>query len=104
MNTNGAVIIRNDAETRRDRMADRAEKNGELQGAGEMEFSRMGLNENQNDLLKEIKELENEIEEIEKRIPPHSVRYEIIQLLEEKEEELKRKRELFRLRTDVKRG
>lgn len=64
----------------------------------------MGSGENQDDLLKEIKELESEIEEIEKRIPPHSVRYEIIQLLEEKEGELKRKKDLLRLINDVKRG
>jgi len=63
----------------------------------------MVLDENQDDLLKEIKELEGEIEEIEKRIPPHSVRYEIIQLLEEKEGELKRKRELLRSMNNVKR-
>jgi hypothetical protein len=45
-----------------------------------------------NKLLKEVKELEREIEDIKKRIPPHSARYEIIQLLEEKEEELTRKK------------
>jgi len=64
----------------------------------------MGSGENQDDLLKEIKELGSEIEEIEKRIPPHSARYEIIQLLEEKEGELKRKKELLRSINDVKRG
>ena len=53
---------------------------------------------------KEIKELESEIEEIEKSIPPHSVRYEMIQLLEEKEGELKRKKDLLRSINDVKRG
>jgi cell division septum initiation protein DivIVA len=47
-------------------------------------------------LLKEIQELEDEIEEIEKRIPPHSVKYELIQLLEEKEEELARKKLLIK--------
>jgi hypothetical protein len=52
----------------------------------------MTLKENKEKLLIEIKELENEIEEIKKRIPPHSVRYEMIQLLEEKEQELKRKK------------
>lgn len=34
---------------------------------------------NENKLLKEIEELEREIEDIKKRIPPHSARYEIIQ-------------------------
>ena len=62
-----------------------------------MDFSRVGLDENQDDLLKEIKDLENEIEEIKKSIPPHSVRYEMIQLLEEKEQELNRKKDLLRL-------
>jgi cell division septum initiation protein DivIVA len=52
----------------------------------------MTLKEDKEKLLMEIKELENEIEEIRKRIPPHSVRYEMIQLLEEKEQELKRKK------------
>jgi hypothetical protein len=46
-------------------------------------------------LLEEIEELEREIEDIKKRIPPHSVRYEILQLLEEKEQELTRKRLLL---------
>jgi predicted nuclease with TOPRIM domain len=55
----------------------------------------MGLDGEKNSLLKEIEELESEIEEIKKRIPPHSVRYEIIQLLEEKEEELRRKKALL---------
>jgi len=64
----------------------------------------MDLDGEKNILLKEIKELESEIEEIEKSIPPHSVRYEIIQLLEEKEEELKRKKDLLRSINDVKRG
>ncbi len=62
----------------------------------------MGSCENKDDLLKEIKKLEDEIKEIEKGIPPHSVRYEIIQLLEEKEGELKRKRELLQSINDVK--
>ncbi len=56
----------------------------------------MDLGGNSNSLLKEIEELESEIKEIEKSIPPHSVRYEIIQLLEEKEGELARKEELLR--------
>ena len=60
----------------------------------------MGLVGDRNSLLKEIKELENEIEEIEKSIPPHSVRYEMIQLLEEKEGELKRKKDLLRFGKD----
>jgi hypothetical protein len=45
-----------------------------------------------NKLLKEIEELERENEDIKKRIPPHSVKYDVIQLLEEKEEELTRKK------------
>jgi cell division septum initiation protein DivIVA len=52
----------------------------------------MTLKEDREKLLIEIKELESEIEEMKKRIPPHSVRYEIIQLLEEKEQELQRKK------------
>jgi len=52
----------------------------------------MTLKEDKEKLLIEIKELENEIEEIRKRIPPHSVRYEMIQLLEEKEQELEIKK------------
>ncbi len=55
----------------------------------------MGLDGEKNSLLKEIEELEHEIEEIKKRIPPHSVRYEIIQLMEEKEGELDRKKDLL---------
>jgi cell division septum initiation protein DivIVA len=50
------------------------------------------LKEDREKLLIEIKELESEIEEIKRRIPPHSVRYEMIQLLEEKEQELQRKK------------
>jgi hypothetical protein len=46
-------------------------------------------------LLKEIQELEDEIEEIKKRIPPHSVKYEILQLLEQKEQELEREKTLL---------
>jgi hypothetical protein len=64
----------------------------------------MDLDGEKNILLKEVKELESEIEEIEKSIPPHSVRYEMIQLLEEKEGELKRKKDLLRSINDVKRG
>jgi len=64
----------------------------------------MGLNDDKSSLLKEIEDLESEIEEIEKRIPPHSVRYEMIQLLEEKEGELQRKKDLLRSINDVKRG
>ena len=64
----------------------------------------MGSGKDKNSLLKEIEELEKEVEEIEKSIPPHSVRYEIVQLLEEKEEELKRRKDLLRLINDVKRG
>jgi hypothetical protein len=53
------------------------------------------LDGDKNSLLREIEDLESEIEEIKKRIPPHSVRYEIIQLLEEKEMELRRKKALL---------
>jgi len=59
------------------------------------ESSPMDFEKEKNKLLKEIEELEREIEDIKKRIPPHSVRYEIVQLLEEKEEELKRKKIAF---------
>jgi hypothetical protein len=52
----------------------------------------MTLKEDREKLLIEIKELESEIEEMKRRIPPHSVRYEIIQLLEEKEQEFQRKK------------
>jgi hypothetical protein len=51
--------------------------------------------EERNKLLKEIEELEREIEDIKRRIPPHSVKYEILQLLEEKEEDLKRRKRAF---------
>jgi hypothetical protein len=64
----------------------------------------MGLEKDKNSLLKDIEELENEIEEIEKSIPPHSVRYEIIQLLEEKEGELKKKKDFLRLINNGKKG
>jgi len=64
----------------------------------------MGLDADKNSLLKEIEGLENEIEEIEKSIPPHSVRYEMIQLLEEKEKQLKTKRDLLGSIMDGKRG
>ena len=55
----------------------------------------MGMDEDKKSLRKGIEELENEIKEIEARIPPHSVRYETIQLLEEKEVELKRRKDLL---------
>jgi len=64
----------------------------------------MDLDREKNSLLKEIEELESEIEEIEKSIPPHSVRYEMIQRLEEKEGELKRKKGLLRLISDAKKS
>jgi DNA-binding winged helix-turn-helix (wHTH) protein len=64
----------------------------------------MGLDDDKNSLLKEIEGLESEIEEIEKRIPLHSARYEIIQLLEEKEGELKRKKDLLPFIKGVKGG
>lgn len=76
----------------------------EAQDTERMDFWNMGLDEDKNSLLKEIEELENEIKEIEKSILPHSVRYGIIQLLEEKEGEFKRKKDLLRLINDVKRG
>jgi uncharacterized protein YlxW (UPF0749 family) len=56
----------------------------------------MDLNKDKSSLQKEIEELENEIEDIKNRIPPHSAKYEIIQLLEEKEEELTRKKLLLK--------
>jgi hypothetical protein len=54
------------------------------------------LEKEKNKLLKEIEELEREVEDIKKRIPPHSAKYEMIQLLEEKEEELTRKKLLLK--------
>ena len=45
--------------------------------------------------MKEIEELEREIEDIKKKVPPHSVKYEIIQFLEEKEGKLTRKKLLL---------
>jgi uncharacterized protein YlxW (UPF0749 family) len=55
----------------------------------------MDLNKDKSSLQKEIEELENEIEDIKNRIPAHSAKYEIVQLLEEKEEELTRKKSAF---------
>jgi hypothetical protein len=55
----------------------------------------MNLEKAKNRLLVEIEELEREIEEIKKRIPPHSVKYEILQLLEQKEQELERKKRFY---------
>jgi len=55
----------------------------------------MNLQEDRGKLLREIEELEKGIEEIKRRIPPHSVKYEILQLLEQKEQELERKRSLL---------
>jgi chromosome segregation ATPase len=55
----------------------------------------MNLQEDRGKLLREIEELEKEIEEIKKRIPPHSVKYEILQLLEQKEQELEREKTLL---------
>jgi len=69
-----------------------------------MDYWTMDLEGDKNSLRKEIAELEREIEEIEKSIPPHSVRYEIVQLLEKKEGELQRKKDLLRLTNDVERG
>jgi hypothetical protein len=71
---------------------------------GRKDLSDMGLDKDKNGLSKEIEELESEIKEIEKSIPPHSVRYEMVQLLEEKEGELKRKRDLLRSINDVQRS
>jgi len=76
----------------------------EAWNTGGMDFSNMGLDGNKDILLMEIEELESEIEEIKKRIPAHSVGYEIIQLLEEKEGELRRKRDLLHEYKDVKKG
>jgi len=64
----------------------------------------MDLDIDKDSLLKEIEDLEREIREIEMSIPPHSVKYQIIQLLEEKEGELKRKKELLRSINDVETG
>jgi len=55
----------------------------------------MNLQEDREKFLREIKELGKEIEEIKKRIPPHSVKYEILQLLEHKEQKLERKGSLL---------
>jgi len=57
--------------------------------------SPMDFEKEENKLLKEIEKLEREIEEIKKRIPPHSVKYEILQLLEQKEQELEREKTLL---------
>jgi hypothetical protein len=68
-----------------------------IRGKGEVEmegFSPTDLEEGDR-LLKETEELEEEIEEIKKRIPPHSARCEIFQLLEQKEHELERKKTLL---------
>ena len=55
----------------------------------------MDLEKTKNKLLEEIEEIEREIEDIKKRIPPHSVKYEILQLLEQKEQELEGKKTLL---------
>jgi hypothetical protein len=57
--------------------------------------SPLDLDKEKNRLLKEIEEIEREIGDITKRIPPHSVRFESIQLLEQKEEELEREKMLL---------
>ncbi len=49
----------------------------------------------EDDLEKEIAELEREIDEIKASIPPHSVRFQVIQLLEDKEHKLEAKRDLL---------
>jgi hypothetical protein len=51
--------------------------------------------EDRDRLLKEAEELEGEIEEIKKPIALHCARYEILQLLEQKEEELEREEMLL---------
>jgi uncharacterized protein YeeX (DUF496 family) len=51
----------------------------------------VGLEKEKNKLSKKIEELEKEIEDIKKRIPPHSVKYKILQWLEEEQGELIRK-------------
>ena len=56
----------------------------------------MDLDKAENKRLKEIEELEKEIKDIKKKIPLHSVKYEIILWLEEKEEELTRKKVLLK--------
>jgi hypothetical protein len=55
----------------------------------------MNLEKAKNRLLVEIEEFEREIEETKKRIPAHSVKYEILQLLEQKEQELERKKRFY---------
>ncbi len=49
----------------------------------------------EHDLEKEIEDLEREIDEIEASIPPHSVKFQVIQLLEDKEHELEANRDLL---------
>jgi hypothetical protein len=75
----------------------KSEKAIEEEDQAEMERSSPTDLEERNKLLRQIEELEREIEEIKKRIPPHSARYEVIQLLEEKEEELTRKKLLLKI-------
>lgn len=56
-----------------------------------MQLSATGMDEDKKSLLKEIEELENVIERVKTMSPHHSVRYDMIQLQEEKEVELKRR-------------
>ncbi len=49
----------------------------------------------EDDLEQEIEELEREIDEIKASIPPHSVKFQVIQWLEDKEHELKGKRDFL---------
>ncbi|MFH1479246.1 MAG: histidine kinase [Candidatus Omnitrophota bacterium] len=46
------------------------------------------------DIKEEIKELEKKIEELKRKMPPHSTPISMMEELEELEEELHRKREL----------
>jgi uncharacterized protein YbaR (Trm112 family) len=67
----------------------RGKGQAEMEGFSPTDFNRRDR------LLKETEEPEGEIEDIKKRIPPHPVKDEIPQLLEEKEDKLKRKKSGF---------
>jgi hypothetical protein len=102
MNFRDAVIIQKGDRHSRNMMSNSTGQG--CRGSGHlnegMDFRNIGLDKDKNSLLKEIEDLKSELEEIKKRIPPHSVRYEIIQLLEEKEEELRRKKALLQSRRE----